>query len=115
MTAYKLRCHKCDDAEYPDAGALIDHLRATHDDLYDLPDEYYDTPLDACSHLQSLDVLSDALLFSANAEIERMDDALHSAFQDWLDDFPDDSPMDYDAWLACHITCLLYTSDAADE
>jgi len=39
------------------------------------------------------------------ADLGRFDDALHSAYQDWLDDFPDDSPMDYDKWLALHVMC----------
>lgn len=72
MTAYPLRCHKCDDADYPDFGALITHLRAEHDDLFDITDEDYDTPLDAISQLHGADVLGDARLFSADAEIERL-------------------------------------------
>lgn len=38
------------------------------------------------------------------ARAEQADDALHSAFHDWRDDFPD-STMEYDEWLACHVTC----------
>lgn len=50
-------------------------------------------------------ILADVIAMYADKAIEELEAALHSAYQDWLDDFPDDCPMDYDRWLACHITC----------
>lgn len=38
------------------------------------------------------------------ADLGRFDDALHSAFQDYRDDFPEGSIEDFDKWLACHVT-----------
>lgn len=39
------------------------------------------------------------------ADLGDFDAALHSAFQDYRDDFPDSSIEDFDKWLACHVEC----------
>lgn len=47
-----------------------------------------------------------AIVEAADRRITDMDDALHSAFQDYRDDFGDDSAIDdFDHWLALHVTC----------
>lgn len=47
----------------------------------------------------------DAVIPAADAAIAELDDALHSAFDDFRVDFPESTIADYDEWLALHVTC----------